>query len=209
MSESKNIYILGYSGHAYVTIDIALEKGCLIKGYFDFEQAVSNPYDLNYCGDEQKIDLKEKVGADCVFPGIGSNTIRKKLVHLIRKNEINEITLIAATALISNNAKVGSSTLVGNRATVNSSVMIGSGCIINTAAIIEHECTVGDFTHIAPAAVLCGNVHVGQEVFIGANSVIKQGVNIGDNVTVGAGSVVLKDISKGEVWAGNPAKRIR
>lgn len=36
-----------------------------------------------------------------------------------------------------------------------------------------------------------------------------KGVTIGEHAIVGAGSVVAKDISAGEIWAGNPAKKIR
>ena len=66
-----------------------------------------------------------------------------------------------------------------------------------------------DGVHIAPNATILGNVYVGENTFIGANSVIKQGVKIGENVTIGAGSVVLKDIPDCQVWAGNPAKKIK
>jgi acetyltransferase-like isoleucine patch superfamily enzyme len=34
-------------------------------------------------------------------------------------------------------------------------------------------------------------------------------VTIGENAIVGAGSVVTKSIPSNEIWAGNPAKRIR
>ena len=36
-----------------------------------------------------------------------------------------------------------------------------------------------------------------------------KGVTIGEHASVGAGSVVAKDISAGEIWAGNPAKYIK
>ena len=36
-----------------------------------------------------------------------------------------------------------------------------------------------------------------------------KGVTIGEHAIVGAGSVVAKDISGGEIWAGNPAKYIK
>jgi len=54
-------------------------------------------------------------------------------------------------------------------------------------------------------------VMVGNNVFIGANSVILKGVTIEDGAIIGAGSIVLEDthIGKGEVWAGNPAKKIK
>jgi len=47
------------------------------------------------------------------------------------------------------------------------------------------------------------------DVFIGANSIILKGVRIGKGAVVGAGSVVTKNIPDGEVWAGNPAKKIK
>ena len=36
-----------------------------------------------------------------------------------------------------------------------------------------------------------------------------KGVTIGEHAIVGAGSVVAKDIPAGEIWAGNPAKKLR
>ena len=37
---------------------------------------------------------------------------------------------------------------------------------------------------------------------------ILKGVTIGARAVIGAGSVVTKDVPDGEIWAGNPAKRI-
>ena len=94
MSESKKIYILGYSGHAYVVIDIALSNNYEIIGYFDKEKAVQNPYSLSYFGDEQKLDIKKIVANNYIFPAIGSNFIRKNVVNLLDKNNLKQIVLI-------------------------------------------------------------------------------------------------------------------
>lgn len=48
-----------------------------------------------------------------------------------------------------------------------------------------------------------------ENAFIGAHSIILKGVTIGRNAVIGAGSVVTKDVPDGEVWGGNPAKKIR
>lgn len=52
-------------------------------------------------------------------------------------------------------------------------------------------------------------IYIGNNVLIGAESIIMYGVHIGDNVVIGAGSVVTKNIPNNEVWAGNPAKKIK
>ena len=46
-------------------------------------------------------------------------------------------------------------------------------------------------------------------VFVGAHTIVLKGVTINEHAVVGAGSVVTKDIPKGELWAGNPAKYIK
>ncbi|MFI1772466.1 acyltransferase [Thalassobellus citreus] len=52
-------------------------------------------------------------------------------------------------------------------------------------------------------------VNIGNNVFIGAYTIILKGVTIGDNSIIGAGSLVAKDIPANEIWAGNPAKKIK
>ncbi|WP_339710954.1 acetyltransferase [uncultured Kriegella sp.] len=209
MSKSKNIFLLGYSGHAFVILDIALANNYNVRGYFDKKEAAFNPYKLAYLGDESTIDIKSVLEKGYIFPAMGSNSIRKKLITFVKDYGLNQVKLIDPSARVSPKAQIGSSSAVAPNAIVNSLAQVGDGCIINSGAIIEHECKVGDFSHIAPGAVLAGNITLGTLTFVGANAVIKQGITVGDNVTIGAGSVVLKDIPNGEVWAGNPAKRIK
>ena len=48
-----------------------------------------------------------------------------------------------------------------------------------------------------------------QDVWIGAGVTVLSGITIGVGAVVGAGSVVTHDIPPYEIWAGNPAKKIR
>ena len=50
---------------------------------------------------------------------------------------------------------------------------------------------------------------IGNDVWIGDRVLIKAGVTIGDGAVIGMGSVVTKDVGPYEIWAGNPAKKIR
>lgn len=50
---------------------------------------------------------------------------------------------------------------------------------------------------------------IGPDVWIAANVIIKAGVCIGTGAVIGAGSVVTHDVPAYEIWAGNPAKKIR
>ena len=54
-----------------------------------------------------------------------------------------------------------------------------------------------------------GHVYVGDGTFIGTGSIICKNVKIGKNCIIGAGSVITKDIPDNEIWAGNPARRIK
>ena len=54
-----------------------------------------------------------------------------------------------------------------------------------------------------------GPIIIEDDVFIGAHTTILKGVTIGNKSIIGAGSVVSRSIPPGEIWAGNPIKRIR
>tara|TARA_R110000744_G_scaffold247775_1_gene364267 strand:- start:4143 stop:4775 length:633 start_codon:yes stop_codon:yes gene_type:complete len=208
VSKNKQIYFLGYSGHAYVAMDVAYDNGFDIKGYFDRQENLDNPYKIQYFGSEANIDLKDFVKDCYVFPAMGSNTIRKRLYSLLNQLNIKQLVLAHSTAFVSDTAVIGESTLINPNVSINALAKIGKACIINTGSIIEHECHIGNFSHIAPGAVLAGNVKIGENCFVGARAVIKQGVSIADNVIVGAGSVVLNNIDGKGTWVGNPAKQL-
>ena len=102
--------------------------------------------------------------------------------------------------VIGNNCKIHSTAFIDRMGTV----VIGDGVTITRDAII--------LSHDASAAITgrpsSRTTVIRPGAFIGIRSIILDGVTIGLNAVVGAGSVVTKDIPDGEVWAGNPARRI-
>ena len=69
-----------------------------------------------------------------------------------------------------------------------------------------HDSVIGDYTTVAPNAVVLGRIHIGGKCYVGANATILPELTIGDEVIVGAGAVVTKDIQNNQKVKGIPAK---
>ena len=199
-----NLVIIGYSGHSYVCIEIAILAGFNIIGYYDIEEKLLNPYNITYLGSEKDLIKKN----NNLFVAIGDNKLRQLICEkLILDNNLP--SLVHPSALISTTSLISKNVLVAAGAVVNAQSNIGYGCIINTSAVIEHECQLDDFVHVAPGATLAGNVKVGKRSFIGANATVKQGVVIGEDVIIGAGAVIINDVPRNSTVVGNPGKIIK
>jgi sugar O-acyltransferase (sialic acid O-acetyltransferase NeuD family) len=206
------VAIVGYSGHAYVVLDILLGRKYEVIGYCDSCEKKQNPFNLKYLGRENEDYPLSILKENSYFVSIGDNFIRAKILNnLIKQFNKPALNVIHNKAVCSTFIEwhPQGGILVAANTTINPLVKIGKGVICNTSCSIDHECVIDDFVHIAPCAVLCGNVTIGENSFIGANSVIKQGVTIGKNVIVGAGSVILKDIPDNCTVIGNPSKIIK
>jgi UDP-N-acetylbacillosamine N-acetyltransferase len=207
-SKKRDIYLIGYSGHAYVVIEAVNKKKYAVKGYFDFYEVPNNPYNLAYFGNEATESFATIVQNGFVFPSIGSNITRERLLHFFNTKNVAQVNIIASSAFVSETALLGNSIFISQGAIINAQARIGNGAIINTGSVVEHECKIGNCAHIGPGAVLAGNVTIGNRTFIGANTVVKQGIKIGQDVVVGAGSVIIKDVPDGKKIVGNPGREI-
>ena len=200
----KKIVIIGYSGHAYVAIDIFHSMAIEVNYYVDKEEKTLNPFSLIYKGNE--IDSLDFLKSTVSFVAIGDNAVRSKVVKFFQENQVSLVDAIHSRANVSSFAVLKKNVMIGAGACVNSFAVLSDGVIVNTGAIVDHECQIEEFAHIAPGAVLAGNVQVGARTFVGANSVVKQGIKIGKDVVIGAGTVVVKDVPDNVVVAGNPQK---
>ena len=72
-----------------------------------------------------------------------------------------------------------------------------------------HNVQIGDYTTIAPNAVILGFVNIERKCYIGANSSILPHITICEDVIIGAGTVVTKDITEPGTYVGIPARRIK
>ncbi len=89
---------------------------------------------------------------------------------------------------------------------ISASVRIGEFVKVNAAANLMHDSVVGDFTTIAPNAVILGRVSVHSGCYVGANATLLPGIDVGEEAIVGAGAVVTGDVPAKAVVVGNPAR---
>ena len=93
--------------------------------------------------------------------------------------------------------------------TIGDDVLIGGGAQIFDTDFHSLDADVRCSGRETRANVRTAAVSIGNRAFIGTNALICKGVSIGDEAIVAAGSVVVHDIPAGEVWGGNPARRLR
>jgi sugar O-acyltransferase (sialic acid O-acetyltransferase NeuD family) len=202
---SPEAVIIGYSGHAYVVIDILLANGYHKISYCEKMEMTYNPFNITYLGIESDDNVKENMIGKHIFLGIGDNQLRSKVFDFLWGDFLLPV-IKDPSSLISGSVIMGDGTIIMPGSVINALSTIGNGVICNSSSVIEHNCIIGNFVHIASGAILSGNVTVGDQSFIGANSVIRQGIKIGSNVIIGAGAVVVKDVPDNSLVYGNPAK---
>ncbi|NQY68224.1 MAG: acetyltransferase [Flavobacteriales bacterium] len=206
---SKNVIVIGYSGHAYVAIDTLISQGRNVIGYADLVEKEDNPFNLDFLGNEDDENVLSKLQDHDFFISMSNNKIRRHIYRKLDNAHGSLCNAIHESSVVSSSAELATGVMVSSNAVINALSSIGVGSICNTSSIVEHNCVVGDFSHVGPNATLCGSVRIGNGTFIGANSVIKEGVSIGNNVTIGAGTVVLKNIPDNVTVVGNPSHIIQ
>ncbi len=83
---------------------------------------------------------------------------------------------------------------------IGSRVLVAAGCIITT------------MTHaVEPAersTILYRPVRILDGAWLGAGAIVLPGVTIGEDAVVGAGAVVTRDVERGAVVVGSPARQV-
>lgn len=107
---------------------------------------------------------------------------------------------------------------IDDTARLNAYVTVDSGCerstqvgarsLLMAKVHVGHDAIVGDDCELAPGVVICGHAEIGDGVRIGVNACVLPYKLVGAGARIGAGAVVTKNVPPGEVWAGNPARRL-
>lgn len=141
-----------------------------------------------------------KVGPGTIIGGDGFGFFTDQNLQSVRMPHISGV-------ILEDNVEIGANTTI-DRGTLAPTV-IGRNCKIDNLVHIAHNVTLGENTKIVSNTTICGSVKTGRNVWVGGNSIIRDALTIGDNSLVGIGSAVTRNIPANEIWAGNPAKKLR
>jgi len=131
-------------------------------------------------------------------------------------------------------AKIGPDNTFGDNVVIGSNCVVLKGCqlangvILHSLIELAEWMKIGKNTWIGPGVKTANMIHpkryncpdkdkcerdgaptIGKEVKIGINAIICPFVKIGDYAIIGAGANVIKEVPKGTVVAGNPARIIK
>ena len=85
---------------------------------------------------------------------------------------------------------------------------VGHGTLIMAHAHIGHDAHIGNHTDIGTGAIIGGHAEIETAAKIGLGAIVLPYRRVGANAVIGAGAVITKDVPPGEVWAGNPARKL-
>ena len=170
---SKQLVIIGASGHGKVIADIAEKNGYEKILFFDDNPAATECCGYPVIGLIQ--DVKRFPGSDFIV-AIGNAGIREKMQMALIDAGLRPVSLVHPKAVIGKQVTLGEGSVVMAGAVVNPCCRIGKGCIINTCASVDHDCTIGDYTHISVGAHVAGTVTIGNRTWIGAGATVSNNV---------------------------------
>lgn len=85
---------------------------------------------------------------------------------------------------------------------------IGDFNVLNGNISLGHDSSLGNYNVLFPETRISGQTSVGDRNFFGARAFVSQGLKLGNDCRYGAGCFVLRKTKDGNLYMGNPAKKI-
>ena len=211
---SRNVLVVGSSGHARVVIDLLIQLGTYsVSGVVDsYVRSGTVCGGILILGTEHDVArLIEEYDVYGLVVAIGDNYVRMQMVETLKKAapESRFITAIHPHSYVAPDVRFGEGTVVMAGAVINSGSVIKDHCIINTNASLDHDSVMEDYSSLGPRAATGGNVTLGKFTAVSLGANVIHGINIGEHTLIGAGSTVVRDIPSNVVALGLPARVTR
>lgn len=139
----------------------------------------------------------------------GATESRRLIARRLAAADARFATVVHPTVSLAAGSSIGRGSVILAQVVTTAPVAIGRHVVVMPQVVFTHDDRIGDFTTFGAGAKLAGDVRIGDGAYVGSGALIREGVTVGAGALVGMGAVVTRDIPSGEVWAGNPARRLR
>lgn len=213
----KKLALLGLGGNNADVLDAvnahnAIRPSYEVIGYFG--KPVTAPESSGHAipclgGREKACKLPAEIMV-AGFVGSGIETYHEceQILDAIGLPADRYATIVHPGACVPPPTVLGHGIIILAGAVLCANVKMGNWVRVLQNATLSHGCVVGHYSCITSAAALAGSVKVGRSCYIGTNATIVPGVKIGEKSLIGAGALIRHDVPAGEVWAGNPGRRL-
>lgn len=87
-------------------------------------------------------------------------------------------------------------------------IRIGDFNVLNGNVSLGHDACIGNYNVMFPETRISGQTTIGDRNFFGARTFVAQCLKLGNDCRYGAGCYVLRKTKDGNLYMGNPAKKI-
>lgn len=201
------IVVFGAGGHGKVVADLLLAQEAPLAGFLDDARPPGTlVLGLPVLGTAAW--LREHPGARVAL-GIGDNAARADVAAACKEAGAELVIAVHPRAVVAGSARIGEGSVVMALAVINPDANIERGAILNTGCIVEHDCEIGEFAHVSPNAVMGGGCRIGALAHVGIGATMLPGTTVGERAIVGGGAVVSRDVARGDIVKGVPARAYR
>jgi len=157
---------------------------------------------------EDRIETLASEG-HCAAIGVGGwvdNANRIRLFNRAIENDLEIVTAIHPSAILSSSSEIGRGSVIGPRATIGACTKVGQNVIVHTGAIIGHQTLIADHVLISGGAVVGAGTIIEEKALISIGATVASKVIVGSESLISAGTVVTNNVPNGARMRGAVAQ---
>ena len=143
---------------------------------------------------------------DGLLLAIGIPGIRRVVAEGLESRGGRFLTLVHPTAVVAENASLGSGTLLCPFVIVSDSAVTERCVLMNYFSSLGHDASAGAFAVLSPYAALGGGARVAEDVFLGIHAMVAPRKTVGRGSQISANSAAMNDVPPLSLVYGVPGR---